>query len=115
MVNRKNKREVVPKETVIRKLKEAISYINNKIPIDCVYLFGSYANGTPKPYSDIDVAVISPVFGKNYVQETVFLMDAFEGTGLIVEPHVFTREEYNQAVEGTFLHNEVLQKGILLT
>lgn len=32
------------------------------IPIDQVYLFGSYAWGKPTPTSDIDIAVVSPKF-----------------------------------------------------
>ncbi|MDF9406759.1 MAG: Nucleotidyltransferase domain protein [Pelotomaculum sp. PtaB.Bin013] len=115
MVKRKNKREVIPTETIIKKLTEVINNLGNKIPIDRVYLFGSYAKGIPKPYSDVDIAVVSPVFGKDYINETVFLMEEFADTGLIVEPHVFTRDEYNQAIEGTFLYNEVIQKGMLLT
>lgn len=115
MGKRKNKREVVPKETVVRKLKEVIHCLSERMPIDSAYLFGSYAKGSPKTYSDVDIAVISPDFGKNYIDETVLLMDAFEDTGLIVEPHVFTRDEYREATEGTFLYNEVIRKGIPLT
>ncbi len=114
MAKRKNKRKVVAKETIIVKLKESLCTLNNRIPIDYAYLFGSYAKGNPKPYSDIDVAVISPSFGNNFIDETILLMEAFEETGLMVEPHVFSREEYQQATEGTFLYNEVIQKGILL-
>ncbi|KLU62311.1 nucleotidyltransferase domain protein [Peptococcaceae bacterium CEB3] len=108
------KREVVPQEIAIQKLDNVLCTLRETLPIDATYLFGSYANGKPKPYSDVDVAVISPDFGKNYITETVFLMDAFHGTGLMVEPHVFSREEYKEATEGTFLYNEVLQKGIAL-
>jgi predicted nucleotidyltransferase len=115
MGKRKNQRKVVPRETVVIKLKEAIRDLSEKIPIDNAYLFGSYAKGHPKAYSDVDVAVISPDFGKNYINETVFLMDFFENIGFMVEPHVFTRDEYKEATEGTFLYNEVIQKGILLT
>lgn len=34
------------------------------IPIEQVYLFGSYAWGKPTPTSDIDIAVVSPKFKK---------------------------------------------------
>ena len=112
MVERKGKRKVIPRETVIRKLREAIDDLKKRFPVDCAYLFGSYANGNPKPYSDVDIAVVSPEFGKNYVKETVFLMEAFEKTGLVVEPHVFSREEYQ--LKDPFLFKEVIQKGIVL-
>ncbi|MCR4437337.1 MAG: nucleotidyltransferase domain-containing protein [Eubacteriales bacterium] len=114
MGKRKNKREIASRETIIGKLKEAVTSLEKDIKIDKVYLFGSYANGSPKYYSDVDVAVISPDFGKNYISETVFLMEAFHGTGLMIEPHVFSREEYLEAKEGTFLYDEVMQKGITI-
>jgi predicted nucleotidyltransferase len=110
----KSRREVIPLEIVISKLKEVISSLSKIMPIDNAFLFGSYAEGNPKPYSDVDVVVISPAFGKNYIEETLFLMEAFHDTGLMVEPHIFTREEFKEAIEGTFLYNEVLQKGITL-
>jgi predicted nucleotidyltransferase len=114
MGKRKNTREVVPIENVISKLKEVINSLSKSMEIDRAYLFGSYAKGNPKPYSDVDVAIVSPMFGENYIEETVFLMDAFHETGLMVEPHAFTRDEYKEAIKGTFLYNEVLEKGIPL-
>ena len=114
MGKRKSEREVVPIETVISKLKEIISSLGESIPIDNAYLFGSYAKGNPKSYSDVDVAVVSTEFGRNYIEEPVFLMDAFHDTRLMVEPNVFTRDEYKETTEGTFLYNEVLKKVITL-
>jgi predicted nucleotidyltransferase len=34
------------------------------IDVSQIILYGSYAGGTPKKYSDIDVAVVSPSFAK---------------------------------------------------
>jgi predicted nucleotidyltransferase len=107
-----DKRKVVSRETVIERVKEAVIELKRQIPIDCVYLFGSYAKGTPKPYSDVDIAIVSPEFGKNYINETVFMMEIFHGTGLIVEPHAYSREELENTEKNTFLYEEVLQKGI---
>lgn len=115
MTGRKTGKKVIPKQTVIKKLQEAIPDLKAKIPVDAVYLFGSYANGKPKPYSDVDIAVISPAFGQDIVAEGVMLMEIFEKTGLMVEPRAYSREEYQKAREGTFLYEEVLQKGIRLT
>lgn len=39
-------------------LKEFVKQSNKFIPSDEIYLFGSYAKGTERPDSDIDVAVI---------------------------------------------------------
>lgn len=42
------------------KLKHYIDCITSAFNVDMIILFGSYANGTPHKYSDIDLAVISP-------------------------------------------------------
>lgn len=45
-------------------IQDYISYLRreHKIPIQAVYLFGSYAKGKPRQWSDIDVAIISEKF-----------------------------------------------------
>lgn len=96
-------------------MQKVIPELKAKMPIDAVYLYGSYANGKPKPYSDVDVAVISPVFGKNIVAEGVMLMEIFEKTGLMIEPRAYSREEYQNATKGTFLYEEIIRKGLCLT
>ncbi len=83
--------------------------------MDFVYLCGSYACGHPKPYSDVDIAVVSPAFGKNVVAETAMVMEIFDPDAkMIIEPRVYSREEFEAAVPGTFLHDEVIRKGIKL-
>lgn len=55
-------RKAIPKAVArevahyVRKLKE------DGLPVTAVYLFGSYAKGTQRPDSDIDVFVVSPAF-----------------------------------------------------
>ena len=43
-----------------KKLKFYIKTITSKIQVDKIILFGSFSNGNPHEYSDIDIAVISP-------------------------------------------------------
>ncbi len=43
------------------------------IIVDCVILFGSYARGTSKKGSDIDLAVISRDFGRDRFNEGILL------------------------------------------
>ncbi|MEW6226581.1 MAG: nucleotidyltransferase domain-containing protein [Bacillota bacterium] len=112
MARRRKRRNVLPWEAVIGKLKSAADRLKKIIPVDCVYLYGSYARGHPKPYSDVDVAVVSPAFGRDIVAEAVMLMEVFEGEGLIVEPRAYSREEYDAAGPGTFLYEEVIKKGV---
>ena len=43
------------------------------IPVSAAYLYGSYAKGNAKPYSDIDICIISPSLGKDMIDEMVKL------------------------------------------
>lgn len=43
------------------------------IPVTHAYLFGSYAKGTATKDSDIDICLLSPVFGKDPIEEMVRL------------------------------------------
>ena len=43
-------------------LRSIVSQLEPKIPVAKIILFGSYASGTPKKWSDIDIAIISPSF-----------------------------------------------------
>lgn len=111
MVKKGNRTKAIPdRTTIIQRLKEALKKL--PIPVDEVYLYGSHVNGRPKFYSDVDVAVISPEFGKNVVAEAVMLMEAFEDTGLMVEPWPYSREELQNAGPGDFLYEEIIKKGI---
>lgn len=63
--------------------KQAKKEINNfvhllqkeQIKISQVILFGSFAKGKQKDYSDIDLAVVSPNFGKDTHKEMMFLVN----------------------------------------
>ena len=54
------------KREVINKLKKYLLKLNNAgIPIQKAFLYGSYVNGTANEESDIDVMLVSEVFGNN--------------------------------------------------
>ena len=114
MDNKQDRTTVIPRELVVQKLKQVIGELKKQIPVDGAFLYGSYSGGRPGPFSDVDVSVVSPAFGGNLVQETVFLMEAFERTGLMVEPRAYSRDEFLKAQPGTFLYNEVIRKGYRL-
>ncbi|MBI3343101.1 nucleotidyltransferase domain-containing protein, partial [Candidatus Gottesmanbacteria bacterium] len=43
------------------------------IPVEQVILFGSYAKKKNKPWSDLDLCVVSKSFGKNILRERMML------------------------------------------
>ena len=57
------------------------------IPVQSVYLFGSYARGNPRAWSDIDVAVISSRFGKDFTKESVLLNRIADSINPMIEAH----------------------------
>lgn len=61
----------------------------NGVRVQGAYLFGSYAKGNPKPYSDIDVCVVSPDFGKDFVDEMVKMMQVSRNVDDRIEPIPF--------------------------
>ena len=55
------------------KVAPYLDSVRKDIPISAVYLFGSHAKGTAHKGSDIDIAIISPSFGKERFAEGVSL------------------------------------------
>jgi predicted nucleotidyltransferase len=43
------------------------------IHVECAYLFGSHAKGTPDEWSDIDVAIVSPDISEDRLEERIRL------------------------------------------
>ncbi|MBM4401813.1 MAG: nucleotidyltransferase domain-containing protein [Candidatus Cloacimonetes bacterium] len=64
-----------------------------------IILFGSQAKGDAKDYSDIDLAVISNSFGKDYLEEMMALKKLASKVDFSIEPHPLTpvdlKEEFN--------------------
>lgn len=60
---------VKTKDELERKLKSFIELIDKDFQLEAVVLFGSYAGNNPRDYSDIDIAVFSPEFRKNPLDE----------------------------------------------
>ena len=59
---------------VVEKIKAYLHLLESSgVGIEKGILFGSYSKGTAKKYSDIDLCVVSPKFGKDPIAETVRL------------------------------------------
>jgi uncharacterized protein len=60
------------------------------IKVSKIILFGSYAKGTAKPDSDIDLAVISSQFGQDNLKEMMLLRKLALEIDSHIEPLPFT-------------------------
>jgi len=103
------------KREIVKKVKEYIKLLkSNNIKVDKVYLFGSHASNKAKETSDIDIAIISPDFGKDYMEEMRLLMKIADKVDLTIFPDPYSVEQYEKAKQGDFLWQEIIQKGKLI-
>lgn len=98
-------------------IKEAIGrYINRLqdlgVEVSQVILYGSYAKGAYKEYSDLDIAVVSPTFSKlDIFERQEILSQAHHKFSEPIEPIGLTPEQLRRK-EG--LVREILDKGIII-
>jgi predicted nucleotidyltransferase len=55
---------------------------------DVIILFGSYVNGKPHEWSDIDIAVIINNFQGNWLETTSMLCSLTRRVSIDIEPHL---------------------------
>ena len=97
---------------IIRGLVNALS--ENKIVVENIILYGSYAKGNPRQHSDIDIAVISPSFkGRRIIDIQSDLAKASSKYLAIVEPVGYSTEDYESAKMGSLL-GEIKKSGKIL-
>lgn len=82
------------KKTIDPSIKKAVQKYQKilrqaHIPVEKVIIFGSQTKGTAKPWSDIDVCVVSSIFGKDRHDERVRLMHLTSPINLNIEPHPY--------------------------
>jgi predicted nucleotidyltransferase len=77
----------------VKEFKNALESIN--IRVDQLILFGSYAEGTAREDSDIDLVVISSSFSdKSYWERINILTDAIYQVFAPIEASAFTPDEW---------------------
>ena len=81
------------------------------IKVEKVILFGSYAKGNFKEYSDIDVAIISPDFGRDRFEERILLSKIAAHIDRRLEPHPVGTEELEKDDWKLLIH-EIKTQGI---
>lgn len=89
------------KKAIPNKVQEQIDkYLEilkqDKLPVKKVFLFGSYAKGTPHKWSDIDLCIITPKFkdswkASNYLWSKRKIFDI----NYAIEPHGFTPDDFH--------------------
>lgn len=92
-------------DKVIQIIKRYIKSLSKDIKVERVILFGSYANGKPDKWSDIDLAIFSPDFKKRNHLENLQLLSSLNSREVdwLIEALPYTPEEYENADPRSFL------------
>ena len=91
-------------------VKKYLALISRKYPVQSAYLFGSFARGFVHEGSDIDVCIISPVFGKDYFDEEMDLRRETLKVDSRIEPVAFNPADFDDKYN--LLVHEIKAHGI---
>ena len=80
---------------VIASAQRFLAAVGQRRHVDAAYLYGSQAVGSARPWSDIDVAVVSPDFSDDLFQERLDLMRLAVAVDDRIEPQPFTVDRFN--------------------
>jgi predicted nucleotidyltransferase len=101
-------------KTIIKIIKNFANTLKKEgIHIDRVILYGSYVTGKPGPESDIDIAIVSRDFGKDRIDEGMFLFRIAGDIDSRIEPVPVSLESYEKDTWIPLIY-EIREKGINL-
>lgn len=83
------------------------------VRVERIVLFGSYSAGTARPDSDIDVAVVSPDFGRDRYEESKILFQTAWRIDPRIEPVPIPSGALERDTWQPLLH-EIVMKGLVL-
>lgn len=91
-------------------IEKYIKALEQKVRVPKVILYGSWANGQADEYSDIDLAVFSPDFGKNKLRELQLLSKLSWDVDESIEAIPYSVEKLNEPEPSSFV-SEILKTG----
>jgi predicted nucleotidyltransferase len=80
------------------------------VEVEKLVIFGSYAKGKNKPWSDLDICVVSPAFGKNRLQESMNLAALAVKVDSMIEPYPCHPHDFDNKYDP--LIQEILIHGV---
>lgn len=96
---------------VIASVERFLAAVRQRLRIDAAYLYGSQVTSSARPWSDIDVAVISSDFSDDLFQERVALMQCAAAIDDRIEPQPFTPARFGP---NDPLASEISRNGVRL-
>ena len=96
---------------VIASVERFLAIVRQRLRVDAAYLYGSQATGSAGPWSDIDVAVVSPDFSADLFQDRISLMQWAAVIDDRIEPQPFTPDRFSP---NDPLASEISRNGVRL-
>ena len=95
--------------TAIKNANEYAAEVRKVFDPFSIVLYGSYANGTPTPESDIDIAVVFDGYDGNWLNDSATLWGLTIKISTLIEPILLDRaKDPGGFVEGIFKSGEIL-------
>jgi predicted nucleotidyltransferase len=101
--------EIAP--DILASVERFLAVVRRRLRIEAAYLYGSQVTGSARPWSDIDVAVVSADFSDDLFQERVTLMEWAAGIDDRIEPQPFTPDRFGP---NDPLASEISRRGVRL-
>ncbi len=102
---------VAPAVDLDKIVAEFVSLLSEAVNVETIVLYGSYANGSPDEWSDVDIAVISPDFeGRSTWDRQEIIARATVGRAYRLAPIGYPSSEYHNPGRHSFLR-EIIRTG----
>jgi len=99
------------KNQLVDEIRNVLTQISTKHDIQEAYLFGSYAMGNQKEYSDVDIAIIlGSIRNDSQYDESFEIFHKMQNYNSLFEPICFQKDKFND--EKDFLINNIKTYGI---
>lgn len=90
-----------------------IKVLQKSIPVDMVILYGSYARGQPRDWSDIDLIVVSSLFNGGTIDDYLLLSRAARKVTPQIEAIPYKPSDIRGRVKGGFI-DEIMKSGKII-
>lgn len=106
-------KNMVEQQTAINTVKSFAEEVKKQgVQLRAVYLFGSYARGEQREWSDIDVALVADEFiGVGFEDIKRFVDVTIQKPYLLIEPHTFNTGDFEK---GNPFVDEIRRTGIAI-
>lgn len=105
---------MIKKKEILARIKQSVQ---NSEPQATIILYGSFARGDEKEFSDIDILILLDQEKITYSDETRIkypLYDLEYDTGKVISPLIFSRDDWETRHSVTPFYKNVKREGVLL-